>query len=210
MRRCVMLAVLMLGGCSATPPVEVGPPSETSGYFPAALFRQTDNCGFDRRNRAHYVLDEFEDAWYSRHLRAAGERPLSFAPGSPPALRFTWLRTFDAPVIVRVEWAPTGAATLTATMLSGAGGYDPGEISATVSRPLTQDEIESVLLLRQAALREPQVDCRMMLDGARWIVEAAGADGYRYVNAKSPKAGAVHDLGVSLLGLTGWSLEPIY
>lgn len=212
MRRRVMLAILMLGGCGGGKlPVEaVNLPIETSGYFPPPLFQQTVDCGFSWRNRPNYVLDEFEDDWYSKHLRAAGERPLSFVPGSSDALRFIWLRSFHAPVIVRVEWAPSGAATLTATMLSGAGGYEPGEVSNTVSRTLTQVEIEILLGLRQAVLPEPPVDCAMMLDGARWIVEAAGADGYHYVNAQGPEAGAVRELGLALLGFTGWALEPIY
>jgi hypothetical protein len=212
MRTGVVLAILMLGGCGGgNPTVEaVNPPIETSGYFPPALFQQTVDCGVSWRNRPNYVLDEFEDGWYSEHLRAAGERPLSFVPGSPDTLRFIWLRSFHAPVVVHVEWAPTGMASLTATMLSGAGGYEPGEVSNTVSRTLTQDEVERLLLLRQAALREPPVDCTMMLDGARWIVEAAGADGYHYVNRQSPDSGAVHDLGLALLGFTGWAVEPIY
>jgi len=212
MRRSVMIAILMLGGCGGgnPPVVAVNPPIETSGYFPPVLFQQTVDCGFSWRNRPNYVLDEFEDGWYSKHLRAAGERPLSFVPGSPDALRFIWLRSFHAPVIVRVEWAPSGAATLTATMLSGAGGYEPGEVSKTVSRTLTQVEVERLLVLRQAVLREPPVDCAMMLDGARWIVEAAGADGYHYVNAQSPEAGAVRELGLALLDFTGWTPEPIY
>ncbi|MDP1913865.1 hypothetical protein [Brevundimonas sp.] len=207
-----MLTILMLGGCAGSnPPIEAGnPPSETSGFFQPALFQQTVDCDFSGRKVSNHILDEFEDSWYSKHLRAAGERPLSFAPGSRETLRFTWLRSFHSPVIVRVEWAPTGAATLTATMLSGAGGYEPGEVSNTVSRTLTQVETERLLVLRQAILREPPVDCAIMLDGARWIVEAAGADGYHYVNAQSPQTGTVHDLGMALLGFTGWAVEPIY
>lgn len=210
MRRLVMLGLLVLGGCGATPPLETDLPGEISGYFPPVLFQQTVNCGPLPWSKPRPVLDEFEDSWYSKHLRAAGERPLSFAPGSPEALRFTWLRSFHPPVIVRVEWAPAGAATIAATMLSGAGGYEPGEVSSTLNRTLTQDEVDRLLVLRQAALREPPVDCAMMLDGARWIVEAAGADGYHYVNAQSPEAGAVHELGRALLGFTGWAVEPIY
>lgn len=210
MRRSVVLAILVLGGCSSTQPIEAGPPGETSGYFPPALFQQKVDCGLSWRTRPHYVLDEFEDAWYSKHLEAAGERPLLFATGSPEALRFTWLRSFHPPVIVRVEWASTGAATLTATMLSGAGGYEPGGVSSTTSRTLTQDEVERLLVLRRAALREPPVDCTMMLDGARWIVEAAGPDGYHYVNRQSPETGAVRELGLALLGFTGWAVEPTY
>lgn len=210
MQRSVMLAILVLVGCGPTPPIEADLPGEISGYFPPALFQQTVNCGPLPWSKPRPVLNEFEDAWFSKHLQAAGERPLLFATGSPEALRFTWLRSFHPPVIVRVEWASTGAATLTATMLSGAGGYEPGEVSSTTSRTLTQDEVERLLVLRQAALREPPIDCTMMLDGAQWIVEAARADGYHFVNRQSPETGAVRELGLALLGFTGWDVEPAY
>lgn len=211
MRKSLVLAILLLAGCASdNPPVEAAnPPGEISGYFPPALFQQPDGCRYYRR-RIFYILNEFEDTWYSKHLQAAGERPLSFASGSPEALRFIWLRSFHSPVIVRVEWAPTGEATLTATMLSGAGGYEPGEVSDRVSRTLTQDEVERLLVLRETALREPPVACTMMLDGARWIVEASGPGGYRYVNRQSPETGAVRELGLALLGFTGWDVEPTY
>lgn len=210
MRRLVILGILVLGGCDATRPADVDLPAGISGYFPPGLFQQTVNCGPLPLSKPRPVLSRFEDAWYSKHLRAAGEQPLSFAPGSPEVLRFTWLPSFHAPVVVRVEWASTGGATLTATMLSGQGGYEPGEVSSRVTRVLTRDEVERLLVLRQAALRRPPVDCAMMLDGAVWIIEAAGTDGYHYVNAQSPETGPVHDLGLAMLGFTGWEVEPIY
>lgn len=206
MRRSIWLTMLVLAGCRGAPAEP--PPSATSGYFPRVLFEQTVNC--DLGLRPQPVLSGFEDQWYSEHLRAAGERPLSFAPGSPDALRFTWLRTFHAPVIVRVDWAPTGEATLTATMLSGAGGYEPGEIAETVSRTLTADEVQLLLSLRQTALREPPVDCVSTLDGARWIVEAVRPNGYHFVSAQSPENGAVRDLGLALIGFTGWTFDKTY
>lgn len=206
MRRSLWLTMLVLAGCQIAPAEP--PPSETSGYFPGTLFERRVNCDFGLRPRP--VLSGFEDEWYSEHLRAAGERPLSFAPGSPDALRFTWLRSFHAPTIVRVDWAPTGEATLTATMLSGAGGYEPGEVAETVSRSLTPDEVQRVLALRRAALREPAVDCVSMLDGARWVVEAVRPDGYHFVSAQSPEKGPVRDLGMAMLSFTGWDVGPTY
>lgn len=212
MRKGLMLALLLLASCGGSSPTRdaESAPAGTSGYFPPALFHEPDGCAPFWWSKSNPVLSTFEDDWYSRHLRTAGERPLSFAPGGPDSVRFIWLRSFHSPVIVRVDWASTGEAVLTATMLSGAGGYEPGEISGIVSRTLTPDETRRLLALRPAAFRKQRADCRMMLDGASWIIEASGADGYRYVNSQSPRAGAVYDLGRTLLGFTGWALEPIY
>ncbi len=208
MRRIVLPVLLMLGACT-TGGANTIRPVEPSGYFPPALFHQTVRCA-SWRNGAAPVMDDFEDAWYSSHLRAAGERPLTFTADNSETLRFTWLRSFHAPMIVRIDLASGGTAILTATKLSGAGGYAPGEVVETVSRALSAQESERLLDLRRAALSEPPIDCALMVDGARWIVEASGSGGYRYVNAQSPESGAVYELGLLMLGFTGWDVEPVY
>ena len=47
-------------------------------------------------------------------------------------------------------------------------------------------------------------------DGAEWIVEANEAGRYRFVIRQSPDDGPVRQFGLVLLGLTGWSIEPVY
>ena len=57
----------------------------------------------------------------------------------------------------------------------------------------------------------PSSGCQRGLDGAQWIIEGADpVKGYRFRDAQSPDAGIERDLGLFMLGLTGWDVEPIY
>jgi hypothetical protein len=49
-----------------------------------------------------------------------------------------------------------------------------------------------------------------MLDGAQWIIETAGQDGYRFIDRQSPDEGPVRKVGLALLRLTGWDVGAIY
>src|SRR5207253_2179117 len=106
-------------------------------YFPAALRRvavaDCDKGGqrwpsfgtsADFRREAGPVIPDFEADWYALHWRAAHERSLYEASTKPETrstrtLRFTWLRTFHAPVIVRVDEVASGQIRLTAKELDG-------------------------------------------------------------------------------------------
>ncbi len=71
-------------------------------------------------------LPRFSDVrrdWYSKHLAAAGDPSLfqRARTGRSDVLRFTWLRTFDAPVIVRIDGLRGPAPHLFAVQLSGQG-----------------------------------------------------------------------------------------
>jgi hypothetical protein len=161
------------------------------------------------------VVDKFEADWFGTHLRAAQELSLSRPPtgeGPSPArsLRFTWLRSFHAPVIIRVDETPAGAMQLTGKLLSGYGGYGPGGISRRLTRTLTREEAAVLDRLRVEALDRSPVGCGAGADGARWIVEARDGAGYRLVQRWSPVSGPVHDLGMLLVGYTGWKVEPVY
>jgi hypothetical protein len=127
-------------------------------------------------------------------------------------IRFTWLRSFSRPVIVRFSQVEDALWTIRATELSGAGGYDPGTISRSISRELTEDE--SGVLLRlvdgRKLLRQPVDTCEIGLDGAAWIVEGLDADSYSYLSRWTPSQGAVHEFGLYAIELTGWEVGEIY
>ncbi|MFN3513623.1 MAG: hypothetical protein ACK41C_11285 [Phenylobacterium sp.] len=41
-------------------------------------------------------------------------------------------------------------------------------------------------------------------------MEAVDDGRYRYVERSSPEDGPIRDLGMTMLGFTGWNLDPIY
>lgn len=173
------------------------------------------------------VLSAHQREWYSRHFEAASERALlSYRTEMQPVrlLRFTWLRTFDQPMIVRLAEYSGEQWVMHATRLSGAGGYDEGVVDAEVSRNLVPSEAEALrdLLADRALFQMSLDDCLhqfdrngeevivVVADGAEWLVEGLDDQGYRYINRQSPESGAIYDFGVFALGLTGWDIEPIY
>jgi len=184
------------------------------GYFPAALTRATYKCA--DFPRAVPLLSSEDVGWYSKHLAAAGEP--SFAgrgahgAKAGDAYRFTWLRSFDKPVVIRIQEGSAGVLLMTASRLSGKGGYEPGAVEARVERPLTTAEAGRFRRALAAAgrLRLKAVTCRHGYDGASWIFEAVDGGAYRYVERWSPKAGPVRALGLEMLSFAGWAVDPAY
>jgi hypothetical protein len=184
-------------------------PATGQDYFPQALRETPVSCAAFR-GRTRPLMDDHKAHWYGSHLSAAGERPLSEA--AVPTLRFTWLRTFHAPVVVRLETATDGAVTMTATELSGHGGYEPGTVARRVERRLSGEEVAALTrtLEDAAVLEQAPGECSLGMDGAQWIIESAGPDGYRFVERWTPREGPVRAVGLHLIGLTGWTYDSVY
>lgn len=187
----------------------------TLGYFPASLSQTNYTCR-DRDIGTRPILEEWEAGWYSSHLSAAGEPSLLEAVNQEAPrqdiYRFTWLRSFDKPIVVRIEQAKSGALLMTASRLSGMGGYVPGSVEARIVRGLSQDEANQFRRALSAAngLRLRAVSCRWGYDGAKWIFEGVDRRRYRYVQRWSPDQGSVRALGLVMLSFTGWEIEPVY
>lgn len=179
-------------------------------YFPQALREATLRCGLFGPGARREVMSEQVASWYAGHLAAAGEAPLFRSNGR--SLRFTWLRSFHAPVVIRLDTGADGAVTMTATELSGQGGYEPGTVARRIERRLTAAEAAAVMrtLEDTRVLGQAPATCALGLDGAQWIVEFAGPGGYQFVERQSPDKGPVRELGLHLIGLTGWRYESIY
>lgn len=189
-------------------------------YFSPELSRRTpvvcedsDGARIDRFS----ALSDFEADWYSTHLRAARESSLYLESQRPASrggqsYRFTWLRSFHEPVVIRVDRLPSSEMRLTAKRLSGYGGYGPGRIVARIDRLLSRDEaaeFERTLSAGRVLDLAPR-DCRGGGDGANWIFEANDRGSYRYLMRWTPKQGAVRDTGMLLMSFTGWRFQPVY
>lgn len=196
------LLVLLPVGPSSAQTVRVQrecpPAGETGFYFPAP----------DEEELMPSEL--FELAWFAHFLEAMDEPSLSCRGGD--AVRFTWLRTFHHPVAVRVEWGGDDGARLTAVELGGAGGYEPGAVVRRLERVLSaEEEGELARVLQREDLfgMDPPSE-ESGLDGAAWILEGRRGGRYRVMQEWSPDAGPVRRMGLALLSLTGWEIEPLY
>jgi hypothetical protein len=121
---------------------------------------------------------------------------------------------------VRVERLRSEHPILVAKELSGKGGYAPGSVTERLIRPLSQEEkraLETALattnvlsISPKACYQGPPGMMTIQLDGAEWIIEAIDSNGYHFVDRWSPQRGAVHEVGLMLLRMTGWKLKPVY
>ena len=179
-------------------------------FFGDEAFDRSRECiGAPFLTRPQPLLTEFQGTWYLKHFRAAGEPPLD-GRAAGATWRFTWLRSFHAPVVVRIEQTAPGKMRLIAKRLSGHGGYDPGEVAETLERWLTPAEEGKVRAAVSPAQAVDERDCSLTMDGARWIFESTADGRRRMVHATTPDDGPLRDVGTVFLDLTGWTLEPRY
>ncbi|HEY9348767.1 MAG TPA: hypothetical protein VIQ53_25785 [Inquilinus sp.] len=191
--------------------VAAGQPTMPPGYFPASFAETTVACNPGAGAKPQTVLSDFRNAWYSEHLSAANEPSIyeaakGLTSSEGRILRFTLLPTFTRPIFVRIDSTASQPPRLVATELTGAGGYEPGNIGRRIDRNLTEAEHKKIdaLLSHSRIFELPPVDCELGLDGSRWIVEAADKTGYRFIDRWSPQSGPVPEVGMALLALTGW------
>lgn len=186
-------------------------------YFPPEFSNSFIKCKLGFKNDTIPILSDVENNWYSKHLSAAHEPSLyqlaqRHDVAVVEALRFLLLRTFDAPVMVRIERRSGQAPRLFAVQLAGKGGYDPGIIDKELNRPLSSkedQELRTIIARTQIFTTQPK-DCLPGTDGAQWVLEAVDASGYHFTDHWSPKRGNVREVGLFLLGLTGWQFKNIY
>lgn len=154
---------------------------------------------------------DLETSWYSQHLEAAGEPNLcDRAEGLREVYRFTWLRTFHPPVIVRIE-RHDGTHRLVAKKLDGRGGYEPGELVVDRSTGIEAREWRKFKSLVRAAsfwsARRDEATNVVGFDGARWIFEGVRNRTYWARDRWSPDGNRstqpYRQFGIYLLELAG-------
>jgi hypothetical protein len=135
------------------------------------------------------ALSRFEARWFSQHLRAMHEPPLATTRGE--VYRFLWLRTWGAPIAVRIS-ARGDSAELVVTVLTGQGGYDPGHIMRRDSSAVSSAAWRSLhaaldtIPFWSTAMRDPPTVVGE--DGAEWILEGRRSERYRLVLRWTPGA----------------------
>jgi hypothetical protein len=201
-----------------------GAPQSRVEFFPSELHVPSIECPWGNTRQEYSknkvklaLLSDFEGVWFSAQLRAANEpslfeQSLKQPEGIARSYRFTWLRSFHAPVFVRIDEQSDGVMKLTAKRLTGQGGLAPGRLSSTMRRQLTASEKEDVRrMFASGDFATYRVNrCDMGTDGAVWLLETRLGGKYQVVNQFSPQSGPIRQIGLALLLLTGWKNEPVY
>ncbi|MCP4769464.1 MAG: hypothetical protein GY875_24810 [Gammaproteobacteria bacterium] len=175
-------------------------------YFLFAIAISSSAIGSSDMFPEWKALGESKRGWYTQHLKAAKKQPVSIS-SKQTVYRFTWLRSFHNPIVIRIECAIN--CTLEAKRLSGAGGYEPGEIAEKVNRQLSNEEKQAftkLFLTTNFWAGQPQTDI-MGTDGAQWILEATRDDRYQAWDVWSPnydsQFAAFQELCGFMIGLSG-------
>ncbi len=111
-------------------------------------------------------------------------QPLLRADDNPyQEIKFTWVRTFDAPIIITVWNYPRDGIFLIKTEIySGKGGYDWGEAKNSMTK-LTEEEA-SALVQQFSAIDFPGIYKNYPkggVDGSTWTFEAhRSGSGFEY------------------------------
>jgi hypothetical protein len=149
------------------------------------------------------VADELA---YSLHLRKLNESSLSDdVARDSRVIRFTWLRSFGHPVVLRVD-IDTGG---TGQLHMKAGGGRGGQLTNDITRPLGANEIETLLTLLASGdfWGVPSKEALLGMDGEEWILEVRERERYHYIKRWCPQDGVAYHVGQYLATLAGEDFE---
>ena len=180
-------------------------------YFPPQT--ATHRCQYGDKSHDVPLVNEGALGSFAQALTIAKEPPLLHAgKNGARVVRFTWLRTFHAPIVIRMTLPERGKGRIDTVVLSGLGGYDLGDIKTRRRIAVTHAQADPVLALADSAGLVPAKPfCGPPgLDGARWLIERRDDTGYHFAERWSPRNGAVRDTGIALLRLAGLDGEEIY
>lgn len=152
--------------------------SALDSYFPSGAFS------------ADKYFGERKAEEYPKFLAAMNEPSVLHLPEcAEEAYRFLWLRTFHAPVAVRV-WRSGNRSFLAAKQLSGKSGYGIGQLIVEKLSPLDESEwLVFTGLVNQTSFWTVPTEGEMLRghDGAEWLLEGAKNGKYHVVDRWSPE-----------------------
>lgn len=148
----------------------------------------------------------FSINWYSKHLKALREPVLSDTLPTK-VFRFTWLRTFNNPIVIGIE-NYNDTVTLYWKVSDGAGGYEPGKIIENKSKTLTLKKWSGIVNKINAIdfWNLPSTENEILgTDGAQWILEGKVLGKYHVVDRWS--GGEIRKICLELINLTDLKIK---
>ncbi len=153
-------------------------------------------------------IDSFCNTWYSSHLFAMKE-PILFKEKSQAEIyRFTWLRTFHNPIVIRIEKL-ANSYMLYWKLSNGLGGYEPGVL--TINKEKIIDKKIWVIFNRKVIESnfwnlETEKEA-LGTDGSQWILEGKNSKQYHVVDRWTPTEGKYYECCDFLIGLTDLNIK---
>jgi len=170
------------------------PIDSTIFYFPMSCFKSDKYVG----------SDTFVNRWYSKMLFALKEPLLFNKKNNNIVFRFTMLRTFNNPIVIRIE-RKNDTCKLIWKKSSGAGGYEPGIIKLNKEKKITdKDWTKFIDLINKSGFWDlPTVENDIGgFDGSEWILEGTTDDYYHVVSKWTPSGCSFYNCCDYLISLT--------
>jgi hypothetical protein len=136
----------------------------------------------------HSLLDTFSVKWYSEQLEALNEPIIFLDKSNKEIYRFTWLRSFDHPVMIRIE-KDNGQYLIFWKEGTGAGGYKPQKQFSSNQRKIDKT-IWNEFISRLNKINFWGIDTKETglfgTDGSEWILEGKVLNKYHVTDRWTP------------------------
>lgn len=150
-------------------------------------------------------MDRIKADWYSQELATLHEPSLFRDPlerFGAEEYRFVWLRSFHAPICVRLTVGNNNSGTLIAKEGNVHGGTEAGKLIKVEMKRLSREQVKSFLdrigSVQFWKIHSPNNELGSV-DGSQWIMEALNHGNYKVVDVWSaPVTDPVHVLGTML------------
>ena len=162
-------------------------------YFPDGVFGSEGK-----------VSDSHAD-WYTKQLRSMAEPPLWNLSKDPQVrvYRFTWIRSFDPAIVVRLTVQKDGTGILV-TKITRKPGYARGSLASSRARHVSKDIVAGFENHVQQLgfwemptyLENPDF---IGVDGAQWLMEGVRDGRYHVVDRWSPESSKERAFGIAMM-----------
>lgn len=172
------------------------PLSPKEFYFPKELLynvemvyeEENDSVVIIKTKIIENSIDSLSLEWYSKFLFEMKEPLLFNKPIQKEVFRFTWLRTFDEPVVIRIE-KESNQISINWKVTDGKGGYEPGNLITDENKSISIKEWnEFIDLVKGIDFWNMKRRGQFGTDGSEWILEGVNESNYHVVSVWTPRA----------------------
>lgn len=187
-------------------------PTDLNSYFPISYFanlKEDWECDLTINYLFQIRSSQRSIDWLETQLKDLHEDPLftQLINKGDTIYRFTWLRSFDAPICVRIE-KKAGKRFLYWKIGKGAAGYEPRGLKKSRKKRLRKKQWEKFnSLIKQAQFDQlPNENYVAMTDGASWTLELKTSDYFKAHKTNEP-IGKYEEACLYLLDITNIRLK---